>query len=114
MTAAGTICRIAIEFFHHNDIPFWEMVNADNLVGNPEHKPGRFCFAKPGKDLRRYLPEGGNAKLDLSQASGSFSVSWYNPRVGGELVEGDVKKVDGGKTVSLGMPPTNGTSDDPR
>ncbi len=30
-------CRIAIEFFHRREIPFWEMQNADELVGNPEH-----------------------------------------------------------------------------
>ena len=29
-------CRIALEFFREHEIPFWEMKNADALIGNRE------------------------------------------------------------------------------
>lgn len=98
-------CRIAIAFFHDNGIPFWDMQNADQLVGNPMHKAGRFCFVKPGEIYVVYLPEGGTQTLDLSQADGSFAVQWYNPRAGGPLSAGAVREVAAGGVVQLGPPP---------
>jgi hypothetical protein len=43
--------------------------------------------------------------LDLSDAGGrELTVKWYDPRAGGELLDGSVKSVRGGGKVSLGMP----------
>ena len=98
-------CRIAIEFFHDNAIPFWQMVNRDELVGNPQHDVSKFCFAKPNEVYLVYLPDGGSSDLDLSQAKGRFVVNWFNPRAGGELQAGSVTGVGGGGEVSLGNPP---------
>jgi hypothetical protein len=39
-----------------------------------------YCLADPGKEYLVYLPEGGKASVDLSAASGSISVEWFNPR----------------------------------
>lgn len=100
-------CRIAINFFHDHDIPFWEMHNHDALVGNTEHDNSKYCFAMPGETYLVYLPSGGTTDLDLSQASGEFGVQWFNPRSGGELAEGDVPKVTAGKAVALGNPPSD-------
>ncbi|TWT67255.1 DUF5060 domain-containing protein [Allorhodopirellula solitaria] len=104
-------CRIAIEFFHDHDIPFWEMRSADELVGNAKHAPTRFCFAKEDELYLVYLASGGEAELDLSSTQGEFSVSWFNPRTGGELSSGSVEKVEGGQNVSLGMPPEDAAED---
>jgi len=104
-------CRIALEFFAANKVPFWEMSNADALVGNAENKNTRFCFAKPGEIYLVYLPNGGSADLDLSVANGTFSVKWFNPRVGGALQDGSVKSVTAGTTASLGQPPSDSTED---
>lgn len=104
-------CRIAIEFFHDNDIPFWEMQNADALVGNPEHAAAEFCFAKPGSVYLVYLPDGGTHELDLSGVDGTFSLQWFNPRDGGELQEGSVTEVSGGTKVSLGAAPADADED---
>ncbi|MDA8746391.1 DUF5060 domain-containing protein, partial [Rubripirellula amarantea] len=104
-------CRIAIGFFHDNEIPFWEMTNADELVGNPNHDVSRFCFAKPGQVYVAYLSEGGEAKIDLEDAKGELRVQWFNPREGGSLLDGSVSSVQGGSTVSLGTPP-NDTEED--
>ncbi len=100
-------CRIAIQFFHQNKIPFWEMHCRDELVGNPDHGISKFCLAEQNDTYLVYLPNGGETKLDLSEAKGEFSVHWFNPREGGELTRGDVTKVTGGNEVSLGTPPVD-------
>jgi hypothetical protein len=104
-------CRFALAFFQDNKVPFWEMSNADELVGNPQHRNGRFCFARTGEVYVVYLPEGGEAQLDLAGAKGAYRVSWYNPRSGGTLQEGGVKEVKGGSKVALGTPPAEETED---
>ncbi|MDX1680657.1 MAG: malectin domain-containing carbohydrate-binding protein, partial [Akkermansiaceae bacterium] len=45
--------------------------------------------------------------LDLSAASGSFDVRWFDPRNGGALQNGSVTTVTGGGVVSLGDAPNN-------
>jgi hypothetical protein len=103
--------RIAREFFPVNRIPFWEMKNADALIGNPKHDNSKYCFAKAGELYLVFLPNGGTSVFDLSDASGNFTVKWFNPRVGGALAEGSVKSVKGGGKVSLGNPPAEPDQD---
>ena len=98
-------CRIAIEFFHQNKIPFWEMTNQDALVDNPQHGNDKYCFAKPNEVYLVYLPSGGTSSVDLTQAQGDFQVRWYDPRQGGELQTGSVQRVSAGAEVKLGSPP---------
>jgi hypothetical protein len=104
-------CEVALNFFASNKIPFWEMKNADALVGNPSSQNTKFCLAKPGAVYLIYLPNGGTTELDLTQASGAFTVKWFNPRTGGALQEGTVRSVQGGSKVSLGEA-TNDPSED--
>ncbi len=104
-------CRIAINFFHDNHIPFVDMQNADALVGNTQHDNSRFCLAKSGEIYLIYLPKGGTSQLDLSGATGKFSVQWFNPRAGGELAGGSVKSVSAGGTVDIGNPPSDPDAD---
>jgi len=109
--------RIAVEFFHSQKIPFWEMKNADELVGNAKHDNSRYCFAKAGEIYLVYLPSGGTSTLDVSQVKGpqSFTISWFNPRTGDFNKRGPNETVasvtgDSGP-VSLGMPPDNSGED---
>ena len=104
-------CRIALEFFADNQIPFWEMENADELLGNPNHDNSKYCLAKPNHIYLAYLPTGGSAGLDLTQAQGVFQVLWFNPRNGGALTASEIRSVVGGKTVSLGQPPSERDED---
>ncbi len=104
-------CRLAIEFLHGHDIPFWEMENADGLVGNSEHRPGKFCLAKADSVYLVYLPDGGTVDLDLTGAGGQFRVEWFNPRSGGPLQTSEVKHVSGGQKVALGAPPEDAQED---
>jgi hypothetical protein len=97
--------RVALEFFAANKIPFWEMRNADALVGNPHNDNSKYCLAKEGEMYLVYLPNGGTSELDLTDTQGTFVVQWFNPRAGGDLTGGSVKSVNGGRLVSLGTPP---------
>ena len=104
-------CRIALDFFHGQRIPFWEMTNADALVGNSKNDNSKYCLAKPGEVYLVYLPSGGSTELDLRGVSGAFGVKWFNPRAGSVLADGPVNFVNGGAKVSLGIPPTDPNED---
>ncbi len=104
-------CRIAIEFFQTEKIPFWEMQNRDELLGNNKHDNSKYCFAKDGQVYLVYLPKGGSSELDLSGATGEFSIQWFNPRAGGDLTIGSIAKTTGGASVSLGNPPQDAEQD---
>ena len=75
------------------------------------HDNSRYCLAKPGEIYLVYLPDGGSHQLDLSRATGRFSVEWFNPRVGGPLSESAVKRVSGGTQAELGQPPSDSNED---
>jgi len=98
--------RHALQFFSENQVPFREMSNHNALVGNKENDNSRYCFAKAGEIYLVYLPEGGTAGLDLSEVKGRFTISWYDPRNGGELQNGSITSVRGGRTASLGLSPS--------
>ncbi|HSG73031.1 MAG TPA: putative collagen-binding domain-containing protein, partial [Planctomycetaceae bacterium] len=104
-------CRIAIQFFHENKIPFWEMQNRDELVGNPRHGISKFCFAKENEVYLVYLPNGGSSSLDLRKAPGKYTVHWFNPREGGTLQAGSTSEVSGGADATLGNPPADADRD---
>ena len=91
----------ATEFFN-NEIPFWEMSEADNLTPNNDD----YVMAKDGEYYIAYRPYGDatNVRLDLSgQAGETFDVFWYNPREGGKLISDG--QVEGGAVRSLGDAP---------
>ncbi len=104
-------CGYAIDFFQNNDIPYWRMRNANELVGNTEADNSRYCLALEDDTYVVYVPDGGRTELDLSDASGRFSVEWYNPREGGGFKKGSVKTVKAGKKVFLGNPPSDREED---
>ena len=104
-------CRIALDFFRQNNIPFHEMTNANALIGNEKNDNSKFCFAKPGELYLVYLPNGGTTDLELSAAKGTFTVKWFNPRTGGGLLNGSVNSLQGGNTAALGHPPTDAGED---
>ncbi|TWU28709.1 DUF5060 domain-containing protein [Bythopirellula polymerisocia] len=98
-------CRIALDFFENHGIPFENMTNANALIGNVDNSNTSFCLAKRDKIYVVYLPGGGSADLDLANAGGVFEVKWYDTRNGGALQDGEVKRIEGGTTSSLGKAP---------
>jgi hypothetical protein len=87
------------------------MKNANALVGNTKNDNSKYCFAQAGALYLVYLPNGGTTDLDLSGASGKFTVKWFNPRRGGALQDGSVKSVSGGGKAALGNPPADASED---
>jgi hypothetical protein len=57
--------------------------SADALVGNVNSDNSKYCLATSGSLYPVCLPDGGTAKIDLSDAPGTFTVQWFNPRHGG-------------------------------
>ena len=93
-------CRYMLEFFRDNAVPFHEMAGDDGRIAA---KDG-YCFARPGEVYVVYLKNGGSTTLDLGGAAGEFEVRWYDPRHGGALQAGSVRRVTGGGSRDLGRP----------
>jgi len=104
-------CRIALNFFRENKIPFWEMKNEDRLIDNRQNDNSKYCFAKTGEVYLVYLPNGGSTELDLENSNSKFNIRWFNPRTGGSFLSGSMKEVKGPGKVSLGEPPTDNGED---
>ena len=98
--------KIALDFFHTH-VPFQNMTAANDLVAGD----GDYVLAQPNHTYLVYLRDGGDVKLDLAQAAGTYDVRWFDPRNGGVLQLGAVTSVSGGESVSPGLPPTDPNKD---
>ena len=87
------------------------MTNQNNLIGNSANEKEKYCLAKEGEVYLVYLGYTNTSSLDLSGVSGSFNVTWFNPRTGESNLKGKVKRVKGGGTVELGAAPKNVNED---
>jgi hypothetical protein len=100
-------CRYALQFLDANDVPFQEMSNQNSLVSGNGNNANR-CLAKTGQSYLVQLHSGGTHTLNLSGASGQFTVKWLNPRTGATVTR---PNITGGGSVSLGSPPDTTTQD---
>lgn len=96
--------RLAIDYFQ-DAVRYWEMEPANELVVAP-----RRCLARPDRAYLVYAQSGGFVQLDLSEATGSYAVEWFDPRTGA-IVQGSTSSVNGGSEVQLGLPPYEVSSD---
>jgi len=96
-------CRICLQFFRNNAIPFVDMTPSDELIGNDNFNNEKYCLAKPGEIYLVYLPNSGSTQLDLSAVQGDFSVSWFNPQTGADIpAQGNAStSLTGGGNVTL-------------
>jgi hypothetical protein len=90
----------AKEFFKR--INFSDMNSSDNLISM---RGDNHCFSKPGDTYVIYLKYGGTADLDLSQQEGEYSIRWYNPREGGDLIIGSKETIKSGGWMNIGYAP---------
>ena len=97
--------RFALQFFHQH-LPFWEMAPNNDLATGAR---GARVLAKGDQLFAVQLPAGGPASLKLG--TGSYTVRWFNPRTGGALQAGTVKKVAGPGVKSIGEPPAEPEKD---
>jgi hypothetical protein len=86
-----------------------DMKPNDDLVVGEDNR----AMANEGETYLLYLKNGGEAIVDLSGAENQkFSVQWFNPRTGGDLIAGSPAIVKGGaQKVSLGAPPNSAGQD---
>ena len=86
-----------------------------NMIPNDDLAIGEdnWAIANEGQTYLLYLKNGGEAVVDLSKAAGKmFSVQWFNPRSGGDLLNGTPGTVKGGSgKVSLGLAPNTADED---
>ncbi len=94
--------KICLDFFNDNKIPVWEMESNDALISSE----GDYVLADEGETYVIYLKNGGQSTLDLGSSEENFSISWYNPRTGGELQKGMAQTIKGPGKVQLGNPPS--------
>ena len=92
--------RFAYTFFKDNNIPFWEMTNNDGLLSQG------YLLSKDQEYYVGFLKNGGNTTISLSGAT-PYRIKWYNPRNGGDLVNGTLTTLNSGATVAIGLPPNN-------
>jgi hypothetical protein len=93
--------RLALDFFHEH-LPFHRMEPADDLVVGH----GVFALAAPGEVYAIYLPNGGGTRFDLGPQAGLYEVRWFDPRSGGPLREGSLRRVRGPGLAWTGGPPS--------
>jgi hypothetical protein len=94
--------RDALDFFQRY-LPFHEMESCDALLsGAPGH-----CLGRKPDVYAVYLPQGGEARLDLGEGAGTFEVLWFDPRGGGALATGTVTTIQEPGVRSLGLPPAD-------
>jgi len=97
-SGTGAFLRQLVEFV--TTVPFERMEPADDLVvsGNA------YGLAEPGRAYVFYLYNGGAVSIDLSTASGTLNVHWFNPRLGGLRYAGNI---NGGSVRSFYAPDNN-------
>ena len=89
---------IGVQFFRDH-LPFWEMEGHNELVTGEAT-----CFARPGEVYCVNLPFGQPAELDLGGMEATFSVAWFNPAEGGNLIEYGETVVNSGGRFTLTPP----------
>ncbi len=97
--------------FMQDNLPFWEMEPADNLLNysSASYGPGQ-VFAKAGQIYAIYLPDASaTAQLNLSGTTGTFQQRWYNPRTG--QFAGSPITISGNQLINLGPAPADGSED---
>jgi hypothetical protein len=91
--------RTALDFFHKY-LPFTEMVSTDEITKDPDD----YCLTKASEVYAVYLPHG--KPTDIMLTEGKYTVSWFNPRIGGELRQGTIYQITGDNGyTSTGPPP---------
>ena len=92
--------KYALDFFN-NYLSFDKMHAADGLTDNLDD----YVFAENDKTYAIYLPKVKETKINLFGSKNKYTIKWYNPRTGGKLLNGSIKKITGGGKIAIGFPP---------
>lgn len=97
----------ALKFFADNSIPFWEMINANELVKGQQ----AYCLRGPKQMYLLFAKDASQTTIDLSAAKGVYVIQWFDPRCGGSLQTGTAQAVMAGEKVHIGQPPSEANRD---
>jgi hypothetical protein len=71
-----------------------------------------YCFALKDEVYAIFLKAGQETtSLNTGNAGKTYSVGWYNPREGGDLVSGSIESIQGIGWTHLGHPPSDKNKD---
>ncbi len=102
---------VALGFFRDHKIPFEQMKNHNGLIGADAKKNEGYCLAKPGEVYLVYLPkQREEVTIDLTGVKGKYTVQWFNPREGGDLVGAET--ISGGNQATFAGPPKSASGGD--
>ncbi len=76
-------------------------MNLVEMVPHNELASTKYCLANPGSEYLIYLPSAGTVAVDLSAATGTLSVEWFNPSEGAAV---KAEKVAGGEKREFTAP----------
>ena len=93
--------------FMEENLPYWEMIPQDDILSGGSDNRGQ-VFAKPGEIYAIYF-ERTNDTGSLNIPSGSYQLSWYNPRSGN--FSGNTTTITGDANTELGAPPNSPSED---
>ncbi len=102
MESVWEVLKHGVDFFQipeiNRELP--KLVTQNELIRNG------YCFAEKGNLYIVWTKHAAAVDLDLSDADGTYSVRWYDPRNGGGLQKTANDTVEGGKPIYFGTPPT--------
>jgi len=75
-----------------NEMSYWRMTPHNEFVNGSKES---YCLAEPGAQYIVYAPNGGEVKLDLSDAQGEYNVRWLDPRTGEHLERPNIQSGGG-------------------
>jgi hypothetical protein len=95
--------RYARRFFEEN-LPFWKMEPADELVADTTS----YCFTNRKDQIVIFLKSGQRTtSIDVGTSGDRYSIRWFNPRTGGNLMKGTISTIQSVGIVNIGMAPTD-------
>lgn len=95
--------RIAVDFFK-NKLPLNEMKSSDELT-----ETGNYCLAKENEIYVVYLPTGQQSTVKVP--AGNYDIQWFNPRSGGDFMNGSITTISGKGAIPTGKPPVEDGKD---
>lgn len=98
--------KLALDFFEQQ-VPYLGMDSHDELVSNSN----AYCLAQIDQNYLIYMPQFAPITLDLSAATGVYSVLWFDPVNGGALQQGTIPNINSGALADIGSPPNGSTGD---
>ena len=96
--------KYALDFFKVNKIPIEKMGSRNSLVSS-----GSLCLATEDLSTIVVYVKTGISVPTIQLDTGSYTVSWYNPRTGGGLLQGSITAIV--QSGLLGSPPTDAVAD---